>query len=498
MARKNLRSQQSDAPATSRGGLSRWPEKLSPAVAASLVFGWGLGAHLVSLLATPLAETPIGLFFFGDSPNFLEQARRMAHGEALLNFGLPFHPPLVSYLLTPLWWLFATPAATFVAAKALMAVVAAAGYALFFRLVRQRLPHAFWICLLVPLSFGELALASAVSSELVYRLLLLALFALGWRWPVVGGVVHGLACLARAEHLVFALGLALVAAWKAERRPWLLRTLAGAALVLVPQIVSAHKTLSDYNRDHAAELPGPLPVWVPVSFYGPLNFALAQREETIHFGRETLPPAPGGSAALDPAFAPHHQVIVHGYALGWRAIREAPLRFVRRSGAKLRYSFESMAFGWTWRDGPKPGRWIRQPVDVASSQSSWWSGLCLVLVALGAWRLRQERALLAVAAVLLLYRLGVNTVFFPYLRGVLVLSPLVLAFQLTAVASLAKQRGAALLAGLLLVIATLHFATLAKSGSGYRLSGERRDDGSLIDDRPVVIERSSEGSAGSS
>lgn len=473
-------------------------EKLSPAAKTTLVFGTGLAVHVLSLLVSPLARTPVGLFFFGDSLNFLEQARRLAAGEALLNAGLPFHPPLVSYLLAPLWWLLSSADSAFFAAKILMAALAAAGYALFYRLVRERIPHAFWICLLLPFSFGELVLTSAVSSELIYRLLLLVILALGWRRPVLGGVAHGLACLARAEHLGFVLLLGACLAWKPERRRWVLRTLSGAALVLAPHIVSAQRVLSAYNLGHAAELASPLPEWVPVSFYGPLNFALAQREPTIFFGRETLPPAPDGSSALEPTFAPHHEVIVAGYGLGWEAIWRQPGRFFARSGAKLLHSLQGMTFGWTWRDWPKPAHWTRQPIDVAYSASFAWSLLCLCLTALGAWRLRSQKMFLGVVGLLLLYRLGINVLFFPYLRGVLIVAPALLALQWTGLASLAKTRGQGVLVGCWIVLVVFHFATLTSAASGYRLSGERREDGTLIDDRPVVIERYSGGATGAS
>ncbi len=456
-----------------------------------MVFVWACLVHGATLAANPLARTPVSAFFFGDGPIYLEQARRLAEGSPLLNFGLPYHPPLTAWLCVPLWWLLGDPPAAFLAAKALMIGLCAGGYALFHHLVRERLPHALLVCLLLPLSFGELALASTVSSEVVYRGLLMVLLLLGWRWPLAAGALHGLAALARPEHL----GLALVAAAAVlfvapARRRYLALAAAGAALVLAPHTLVNTRTLAQYNRAHAGELREPLPVWVPVSFYGPLNFALAQREEGIHFSRRTLPPAPGDPAALDPTFPPHNEAIVRGTRLGLTEIVERPGRFLARTAKKLGHSFAALGFGWTWRDLPKPGRWVRQPVDVASVESPLYLGFCLLLTGLGAWALRADRRLLAVGLALLLYRLAVNAVFFPYLRGMMVIAPLYLALQAEGLALLLRRHAARGLAAILVLLSLFHFATVWTGSGKLRLSGERSADGTILDDRPVVIERS--------
>ncbi len=463
----------------------------SPRVAAALVFLWACLVHGVALAANPLARSPVSAFFFGDGPIYLEQGRRLAEGLPLLNFGLPYHPPLVAWLCAPLWWIFGEPAPVFLTAKIAMIALCAAGYALFYLRLRERLPQALLVCLFLPLNFGELALASTVSSEMVYRALLLVVLLLGWRLPVVGGVLHALAALARPEHLGFGL---LAAAgtlfWVPERRRFVGLAAVGAALVLVPYTLVNARTLSHYNRAHAAELREPLPVWVPISFYGPLNFALAQREEDIHFSRSTLPPAPGDPAALDPTFPPHNEVIVDGYRLGFAAIASEPGRFLSRTAAKLGHSLSALGFGWTWRDLPRAGGWVRQPVDVASAESPFYLGCCLVLTGLGAWALRGDRRLLAAGLALLLYRLGVNAVFFPYLRGMMVIAPLYLAFQVEGLAWLLRKHAGRGLAVILVLLSTYHLTTVWTGSGELRLSGERSAGGTILDDRPVVIERS--------
>jgi hypothetical protein len=354
----------------------------------ALVALWALVVQSAFLVSDPLFRSPVSLLFVGDGPAFLQEAWRIAQGAPREIGNLPFHPPLASWILVPLWKLFGEPAAASAAAKLLMAALAAATYALLYRLIRARIPHALPIALLLPLSAGELFLVSAASNEVPYRLLLVALLALGFRWPLLAGALHGLAALTRPEHLVFALllgvGLALFAP---ERRRYAAVAALAMALVLAPHTLLLGRTLARYNAEHAQQLPAPLPVVVPVSFYGPLNFALAQREEELHFARRTLPPAPAGPAILDPTFPPHHEVIVSGYALGLAEIRDRPGRFLARSAAKVGHSLRALTFGWTGRDLPAGGRWLRQPVDVAhagtrsgrrsvSPASRTGSGLC--------------------------------------------------------------------------------------------------------------------------
>lgn len=451
---------------------------------------WTLAVHGAFLAASVLKEAPVGAFFYGDSVHYLEEARRLVAGVDPLNWGLPFHPPLTAWLLAPLWWLLEEAPSVSWTAKLLMAALSGVTYALFYLLSRERLPGALLICLLMPLSFGELALTSAVSNEVVYRLLLALLLVVGLRWPLLAGALHGLAALTRAEHLLFALALAAAAPFVPRWRRFAALAAPAAVAVVLPWVLLAAGPIRAYNQEHAAEMPEPLPVYVPVSFYGPLNFALAQREAEIFFSRRTLPPPPGQMAVLDPSFPPHNEAIVHGYRLGFAAIAGDPGRFVARTGAKLVHSLRALTYGWTWRDLPKPGRWLRQPVDTAYSSSLPYELFCLAWIGLGAWSLRRQRWFLAVGGVLLLYRLGVNAVFFPYLRSMMVVSPFYLALFWSGLRPLCGRGLRGVLAAVLVVLALFHFITVGGERR-YGLAGERTEDGRIIDDRRVVIELAS-------
>ena len=464
-----------------------------------LIVLWTVVVHGAFIASTVLASTPVSLFLFGDSPVYFEEARRLALGLEPLHGGLPYHPPLTAWLLVPLWWIFKAAGGAYLAAKLLMAALSGVTYGLFYRLIRGRVPAALLICLLMPLSFGEIALASAVSNEVPYRLLLLLIVLLGFRRPVVAGILHGAAALTRAEHLPLAVLLLAIGLARPKWRRFAALAAAGGAIVLVPHLLFTARAIANYNHRYAAELPAPLPVVVPVSYYGPLNFALAQREAGIFFSRRSLPPPPGELQALDPTFAPHNDLIVHGYARGLATILEAPGRFALRTAARIGHSLRAIGLGWTWRALPLGSwgdpdlevTWVRQPVDIAYAEGPWpvtsgQLGLSLAMIILGAWTLRGERIFLSVGFALLAYRLAVNAAFFPYLRGLLVVSPFLVSLFFAGVGALLGRFTGRALAALLVLLGLYHLATV---GGDHRilLAGERTPDGRIIDDRRVEI-----------
>lgn len=450
------------------------------------VFAWVVAAHLTWLAGDLLWNRPISPLFAGDALHFLEEARHRVSGESV-GAGLPFHPPLTSWLLTPLWWALGAPERVFVASKILMVVLNGATWAATYWLLRRRLPWAGVVCLLGPLAFGELLLSSAANSETPYRLLLAGLLLLGTRWPALGGALHAAAALTRAEHLaLLALGALGVAIVRPPLRRWVGWTVLSAFVLLLPHVLSARADLRDYNRRFAAQLAEPLPEWVPVSFYGPLNFALAQREEGIHFSRETLPPGAAGRAELDPTVPAHLELIVHGYRVGLAEIAARPGRFFGRAGDKLAYSLRALGGGWTWRDLPKSAPWVRQPVDLADAPAPLWWAFALALAGLGAWSLRAERALLATVAALLGYRLAVNVLFFPYLRGMMIAGPAFLTLFWIGWRPLLRGATRRALLAALVALSLVHFSSGWRTRR-YLLAGERDATGAILDDRPVVV-----------
>lgn len=420
----------------------------------------------------------------------METARHLAEGTTSLGGKLPFHPPLVTWLLLPLWSFFSEPESVYVASKVMMAATNAASFAVLYLLLRERVEHALWISLLLPLGFGELLLSSVANSEAPYRLLVFVLLYLGLRggwWPLVGGLLHGLATLARAEHLAVLTLLLVATALSPRHRRFAALTALGAFLLIVPYTARNAVDIAAYNEAYAETLPEPLPTLVPVSFYGPLNFALAQTEDDIFFSRRKLPVTAEGDAILDPKDPRHNEYIVHGYRIALREIAARPGRFLSRSLLKARHALRAFVFGWTWRDLPKGETWTRRPVDMASAEVPVPYGVAVaVLVALGAYRLRRDRLLLATVAAFVAYRLAMAVAFFPYLRGMMIAAPLVAALAATGLAALGRKYGAEVLAALLVVLALYHLGLGGKPRS-YLLKGERDAQGRILDDRTVVL-----------
>jgi len=461
-----------------------------PAAAAWAVFGWTLLVHLVYLKGDLLFAKPVSAFFFGDGLHFLETARHLAEGTTALGGKLPFHPPLVTWLLLPLWRLFSDPEPVYVASKAMMAVFNAGSFAVLYLWLRERVDHAFWIALLLPLGFGELLLSSVANSEAPYRFLVFVLLYLGLRggwWPLAGGLLHGLAALTRAEHLAILALVVAVTAVSPRHRRFAALTALGAFLLIAPYTARNAVDVGAYNEAYAETLPEPLPTLVPVSFYGPLNFALAQTEDDIFFSRRKLPVSAVGDAILDPNHPRHNEYVVHGYRIALQEIAARPGRFLSRSWLKARHALRAFAFGWTWRDLPQGETWTRRPVDMASAEVPWAYGVALaVLVALGVYRLRRDRWLLAVAAAFVVYRLAMAVAFFPYLRGMMIAAPLVTVLAACGLAALGRKYGTGVLATLLVVLALYHLGFGWKPRS-YLLKGERDAQGRILDDRTVLL-----------
>lgn len=473
--RPESRSPRSAPRQSSRKGIEAWG-----------IFLWSLAVQGSYLAGELLLDRPVSPLFFGDALHYLREAQTLAQGGTS-GAVLP-RPPLTSWCLVPLWRFLGEPSHVFVASKILMSLCGAATVAGIYLLLRRtRFPHPALAAALVPLSFGELLLGSSVNSETVYRLLLVALLLLGARWPIVGGLLHGLATLTRAEHLFVVGALALWALSRPERRRTVALSAVGFCAVLLPWGAHTHALLAEYNRAHAEELSEPLPEWVPVSFYGPLDFALAQNEATIYFSRRNLPVPRGDATALDPTDPTHNRYIVHGYRIGLDAIASDPVRFLQRTANKLLFSLRGLAWGWTWRDLPHEGPWVRRPVDMASAAGRVYTGLFLALAGYGAWTLRRERSLLLVVGALIAYRLSMNLAFFPYLRSMAIASPGVIVLAAGGISGLFRHLARPALLVIVALLATYQLGTGWRVRN-YSLSGERDAEGRILDDRTVTLE----------
>lgn len=449
------------------------------------IFLWVVLIHGIWLLTGLDATLPFSIFFYGDSQHFLEQSRHIAQGKSY-NANLPFHPPLTAWLLVPLWWIFSQQQAVWVAAKVLMIVINGLTISFLYVLMKKVTRYAFLLCLLIPLNFGELILSSSVNSECLYSFLLVFILWLGFRFPFVGGLFHAMACLTRAEHLwlvifIFCIGISI----KSKRR-FVLTSFLGCMVILGPFTIQNARNINVYNQEFKEKLKEPLPFLVPISLYGPLNFALAQNDESIFFSRSSLPTPERDEVSLDPLFPAHNNFINHGYMIGLRQILSDPIMWVKNMGLKCIFSIRILSYGWTWRDFPNKMTWLRSPVDMANSFSVYYFFISLILIVIGGWRLRNEPLVLVIGLILVFYRLGINCLFFPYLRSMMIVGPFLLCLILIGFSGFFRRWQKHALIVVLIVMFFVHAFTLMGKRD-YYIEGKSDQHHQIIQDDELTI-----------
>jgi 4-amino-4-deoxy-L-arabinose transferase-like glycosyltransferase len=376
---------------------------------------------------------PFTVFYEGDSEAFFRYARALLAGK-LYDEGVPFHPPGFAWLLAAVQTLVGAgdPAdrVPHLAVRLLLALVASAAVGLLYLLARPYLGRGVALAgaALTLYHFGSYVLAVAPVSEGPYLTLLLVCLLLWTRrmdhplaavdstppsaadrlplaaavdrprsnlWSLLLGVLLGLLALLRVEGALVALLLVGLGLWGCLRgrrgpgrprlAPW---ALVAAGWLLVVGLWTARNAvrLADFNERHAGRLAEPLPLFVPLTLYGPLNVALGN-----HPGSDgTFSPAPltaGGGTMLDLEDPRHLEMVLHGQRMAWRWAREQPGAAARRVVAKWRLSLDAWRLGWTQWDWPGGLTGVRRPVDVfvptsAASRLTLWLGSPLALLGL--------------------------------------------------------------------------------------------------------------------
>ncbi len=364
----------------------------------ALVLG-GLAALLrvLFLLSGVDRSWPYTAFYEGDSEAFFRFARALLAGE-LYDSGLPFHPPGFAFLLAGLHLVVgaggAGAAVPHLAVKAILAGLLGGGtVALLFLAVARALgrPAAIAAALLAAGHFGLYVLAVAPVGDGLYQALLLAAIVVlvrtldgGRRAPAAGlvalGALWGLLALVRAEGIAHGGALAAVGlftAWRAGRGAtgsaaagpavrlrrwgWVLLV---AALVVAPWTIRNAVRLAQAEARLGARLVEPLPRFVPVTFYGPLNLALANHAGADGtFSRDALPER-GGAARLDLSDPEHVRFVLHGHRLAADWIADHPAQFGRLVLRKWGLALEALRLGWTQWNWPGGRTGVRRPVDL--------------------------------------------------------------------------------------------------------------------------------------
>lgn len=433
---------------------------------------WAAGLTLLAwlhrtlfLLSNNDRALPFSGFYHGDAETFFRYARAILDGRTY-DSGVPFHPPGFPVVLAAVHGLVGAGGAgdpvPHLAVKLLLTGISSLAVGLLYLLVKPYLGQAVAVlaAALCIYHFGLYVLATAPVSEGVYLSLLLAVLLLWTRAlphplaagpalqspaqslgrrrgaGLVLGLVLGALALLRAEAQLIALLLVAigVAGWVRRRPraaaglvPWLLVAV-GFAAALTPWTVRNHRHLGDLNRTLAPSLAEPLPTFVPLTVYGPLNLALANHAGADGtFSRERLSSQKltGRLELTDPQ---HLEFLLHGDELAWRYIKARPGDWLRLVGRKWDLMLDATRLGWTQWNWPGGLTGVRRPVDVFvpySGLATWlwlpWviAGLALCLVRGGAAR---RWALLV--ALLTAATLAVTALFFGYARLGLLLMPL--------------------------------------------------------------------------
>lgn len=426
---------------------------------------------------------PYTIFYEGDSETFFNYARAILRGLPY-DSGIPFHPPGFAYVLAFLHAFVGAGGPServpYFAVKILVALIGSVSIGLLYLLAKPYVGRtvALLASLLGLYSFGLYILHAAPVTEATYQTLLL-LTLLYWTrrfehpltapletsrrktagpaGAVLLGLLLGALALIRAEAMLVGLilGGVGVAGWLLRRRqepaetrglaglrPWAL-VAAGWILAVAPWTVRNAVLLSGTNERLAGQIAEPLPTFVPLTLYAPLNLALANNPQADGtFSRAYLSSA-SHSPTLDLKDPQHLRFILHGDRMARDWALENPGAAGRLLLRKWWGFFDSWRLGWTQWDLPGGLDGVRRPVDVfvpASSAALWIGpplailGLVLCLGTAGGPR---RWALL----VLLMTSVGLvaTGLFFGYVRQGLLYFPLWLTLPAAALTAIARR-----------------------------------------------------------
>ncbi len=420
-------------------------------------------------------EWPFTLFYEGDSETFFRFARAILRGE-VYDSGIPFHPPGFAYFLAGVHQLLGAGADAakipHLEVKTVLAFVGALAVGLVYLLVRPYLgrPVALLTALFCLYHFGLYVISIApVSEGLALTLLLLALLLwsralehplaapgakpAGWRRLVAGavlGILLGGLALVRAETLLLALTLVAVgvAGWAWRRRqdgvtarqlwPWGLAVL-GFIAALTPWTLHNARQLEAANQRLAGGLAEPLPTFVPLTLYGPLNLALANHAGADGTFSPDLLASLGRSGQLQLTDPEHLELLLHGERRAFAWIRENPGAWAALVVRKWSLYFRALSFGFTQWNAPAGLTGTRRPVDVMTPHSRivLWLLAPLALAGLGlcVHLPGNPRRWAVLVTLLTLLGLFTSALFFGYARLGLLLVPLWMSLVAAALAA---------------------------------------------------------------
>lgn len=491
---------------------------------------------------------PFPIFYEGDAEAFHSYAQAILSGAPYDN-GIPFHPPGFPLVLAGLYALMGDPIRHGIV-RAILGIASAALPPMLYLLVRDRFGRGAALAagLLAAFSFGLDVTGVSATSEGLYLLLGMGLLLAargspgglrvdargdphgpalagaaprtshggGRAHPGLGraeiaragmlGIGAGVLALIRAEGTL--LGLSIAVVWivpllRVDRRRGAILaavTAAGLAVALTPWTIRNAVRLSEWNEQAGRAIGARLPTFVPLTAYGPLNFALANNDDATGGFQRKLLTSRQEVAVLDLGDPQHRFYFIHGTGEGLRWIAAHPGRFASLAVRKLGITIRALDLGWLPWNVPSGRAGTRLPVDIFYPDAG---------------GLRWAQLLLAGAGVFLLFRRGgsgrvpillalpiltaflATLLFFGYVRLGVTMTPSIFAFEGVAIAA-AAERLPARLQGLLRsrtlrrALVAIAFVTLviaAVQNRDYRASGSTdRPGGMLQRDAPIRIE----------
>ncbi len=233
---------------------------------ALVLFAFGLALRLLFQAAAHDGGAGWHAGFQGDAPVWQELAHKLANGTVDDSLRLPLRPPAMQWLVA---WLWNGDPATVGLVRSVFAAIGASIAPLVWLLLRTHVAPrtAALTAVLCAASSNLLLLSSGLHVEGLYLALVLASLLLqphlaGRRahgWAFAFGLLHGLLCLLRAEHVLTALPLL----WLARRSgaTWRVLALAGAiaTAVVAPWQLRANAMIDDYNAGAPALPPAVVP-----------------------------------------------------------------------------------------------------------------------------------------------------------------------------------------------------------------------------------------------
>ena len=407
-------------------------------IGAAAVFLFTAGLTSAFLVSNLDATWPFSIFYYGDTPHYHRYALSILHGRSY-DHGIPYHPPAYAWFLAGVYKILGPPVRSGVPYKistaGLVCIAAVLAWIWWFRVLGFH-----WAVLGIVLfaaHFGVLVFGASLNNEALYLVWLT--LTLGWAWiggpdfrwfTALGlGVLMAGGTLTRAEHAGL-WPLVLFYLWMVRDRrlpskTWALRAAAGTALfllLLLPWEAAKHRDITAYNRTTPAL--EPLPAWVPVTSYGPLNFALANNDSADGGFRPDLITRLGGRGRIDLGDPAQRRIYIHGYALGLRWLWDHPGKATRLMLAKVNRWLDGFRLGWGLSNWPGGLDGVRRPVDLFIPKRTGLKWILTLLLLAGAFLscLLPYRPFL-ICSLALLHRFGITLLFFGYARGLVVMLP---------------------------------------------------------------------------